>query len=87
MPDTTFTHVPGMKAAAKVVERHAAGLSQDEFLSEYVAKSAPVLIREAVAHWPARTKWRDKDYLKRQSGHHRVFAFPHENLKIGRAHV
>ncbi len=80
MPDVTFAHVPGMKAASQVAERHADGLSQDEFLSEYVANSRPVVIREAVKHWPARTKWRDKDYLKRQSGHHRVFAYPHEYL-------
>jgi hypothetical protein len=82
MPDTTFTHVPAMTAAVQVVECHAGALSEDEFLSEYVAMSRPVVIREAVAHWPARTKWRDKDYLKRRSGHHRVFAYPHEYLNV-----
>jgi hypothetical protein len=82
MPDTIFAHVPAMKAAAPVVERRADSLSEDEFLSEYVAKSRPVVIREAVAHWPARLRWRDKDYLKRRSGHHRVFAYPHENLNV-----
>jgi hypothetical protein len=80
MPDTTLAHVPGMKAAVQLAERSAGSLSQDEFLSDYVANSRPVVIRQAVAHWPGRTKWRDKDYLKRKSGHHPVFAFPHENL-------
>ena len=82
MPDMTFAHVPGMRAASQVAERHSGALSKDEFLSEYVAQSRPVVIREAVAHWPARTKWRDKDYLKRRSGHHRVFAYPHEYLNL-----
>ena len=82
MPDMTFAHVPGMKAAAHVAERRAGALSKDEFLSEYVAKSRPVVIREAVAHWPAGLRWRDKDYLKRRSGRHRVFAYPHENLNV-----
>lgn len=80
MPDFTFAHVPGMKAASQVVERRAEELSEETFLSEYVAHSRPVVIRGAVAHWPARTKWRDKDYLKKRSGHHRVFAYPHEYL-------
>lgn len=80
MPDVTFAHVPGMKTASPVRERHAAELSEETFLSEYVANSCPVVIRGAVMHWPARTKWRDKDYLKRQSGRHRVFAYPHEYL-------
>lgn len=78
MPDVTFAHVPGMKAAAQVVECRADALSEEAFLSEYVANSRPVVIRGAVAHWPAGARWRDKDYLKRRSGHHRVFAYPHE---------
>lgn len=82
MPDTTFAHVPGMRTASPVAERHAGALGKDEFLSEYVAKSRPVIIREAVAHWPARERWRDKDYLKRKSGHHRVFVYPHENRNV-----
>ena len=82
MPDMTFAHLPGMKAASPVVERRAGDLSEDQFLSEYVAMSRPVVIREAVAHWPARSRWRDKDYLKHRSGHHRVFAYPHENLNV-----
>lgn len=69
-----------MRAAVPVEECRAEDLSEETFLSEYVANGRPVLIRGAVAHWPARTKWRDKDYLKRQSGHHRVFAYPHEYL-------
>lgn len=71
-----------MKTASPVAERRAGTLGEAEFLSEYVAKGRPVVIREAVAHWPARTKWRDKDYLKRQSGHHRVFVYPHEYLNV-----
>lgn len=82
MPDATFSHVPPMRTAVPVAERHAGDLSEERFLSDYVAHSRPVLIRGAVAHWPARTKWRDKDYLKQKSGHHRVFAYPHEYLNV-----
>lgn len=82
MPDATFTHVPPMRTAGPVAEIRAEDLSETAFLSDYVAHSRPLLIRGAVAHWPARTKWRDKDYLKRQSGHHRVFAYPHEYLNV-----
>lgn len=80
MPDATFAHVPAMKAAVPVGEVRATDLSEEKFLTDYVAHSRPVVIRGAVAHWPARTKWRDKEYLKRMSGHHRVFAYPHEYL-------
>ncbi len=82
MPDATFAHVPPMRTAVPVAEIRAEDLSETTFLSDYVAHSRPVVIRGAVAHWPARTKWRDKDYLKRQSGQHRVFAYPHEYLNV-----
>jgi hypothetical protein len=79
MPSPTFDHVPGMKRARKLPEVGAAGLTQASFFANFVTQSRPVLIKDAVAHWPARVKWRDPDYLKRQSGHHPIYYYPHEN--------
>jgi hypothetical protein len=78
MPDNTLKHVPGMKAAAAVPVVDAHRLSESEFLADYVSKSRPCMIRGAVRHWSALGKWRDKDYLKRSSGHHSVFLYPFE---------
>ncbi|HWC62225.1 MAG TPA: cupin-like domain-containing protein, partial [Rhizomicrobium sp.] len=79
MSSPIFDHVPGMKRAAPLASVQAAELTRERFFTDYMAQSRPVLIKGAVAHWPARTKWREPDYLKSRSGHHQVYYYPHEN--------
>jgi hypothetical protein len=77
MPDNTLRNVPGMRTASPVPVFAAEQFSEREFLG-YVEKSRPCVIRGAVKHWPALRTWRDKDYLKRRSGHHNVYIYPSE---------
>jgi hypothetical protein len=46
------------------IERRAK-LSLIEFEAEYVARSRPVILTDATAHWPARAKW-NLDYFAQQ---------------------
>lgn len=78
MPDTILKHVPAMATATPVPAVNASALSESSFLADYVAQSRPLVIRGAVAHWPAVTKWRDRDYLKSLCSDD-VFYCPHEN--------
>jgi hypothetical protein len=75
MADRILSHVPGMKTASAIPVLDAATLSVAVFRDDYVANSRPCVIAGAVRHWPAFVRWRDKDYLKRQSGHHGVDLF------------
>lgn len=79
MPDTIFTHVPGMANAAPVPNLDAAILAEHAFKSGYVANGQPCVIRGAVRHWPALGKWQDRAYLKRICGRGDVYFWPHEN--------
>ncbi|KAK1266052.1 hypothetical protein QJS04_geneDACA016332 [Acorus gramineus] len=40
----------------------------ESFLCEYFLTGKPVVIAGSMDHWPARTKWRDVDYLRRVAG-------------------
>jgi hypothetical protein len=73
MPAAILENVPGMKTAAPVAEFLAEELSESVFDSEHVSQSRPCVIRGAIKHWAALENWRDKEYLKRRSGHHDVF--------------
>lgn len=39
------------------------GLSREEFKAKYVAHSRPVILTDAIDHWPARAKW-NLDYFE-----------------------
>ena len=80
MPDAILRHVPGMRSASPVMDVEAGDLSAEIFAAEYVAQSRPCVIRGAIRHWPAMEKWRDPGHLKKRSGHHGVYFFPHENF-------
>jgi quercetin dioxygenase-like cupin family protein len=67
-----------MKTASAVPVLNAERLSEAAFISDYVANSRPCVIRGAVRHWAATEKWRNKEYLKRRSGHHSVYYHPYE---------
>lgn len=43
-------------------------LSLEGFLREYFVSGSPVIITDCMAHWPARTRWNDLDYLRRVAG-------------------
>lgn len=47
----------------------APNLPPAEFYSRFAAHRNPVLIRGAIASWPANTKWRNDTYLKQHCRH------------------
>ncbi|KAI9081805.1 hypothetical protein K1719_036067 [Acacia pycnantha] len=51
----------------KIVEKRSA-LSLERFLEDYYRSGSPVIISDCIAHWPAKTKWNDIDYLKKVAG-------------------
>ncbi|GMY16373.1 lysine-specific demethylase JMJ30 isoform X1 [Fagus crenata] len=59
--------LPIKSLSCKIVVKRPA-LSLEGFLREYFLSGSPVIISECMAHWPARTKWNDLDYLKRVAG-------------------
>lgn len=59
--------LPIKSLSCKIVAKRPA-LSLEGFLREYFLSGSPVIISDCMAHWPARTKWNDLDYLKRVAG-------------------
>ncbi|KAL5277110.1 KDM8 family protein [Megaselia abdita] len=46
--------------------------SIDRFCSQYFLPEKPVLIKNALEHWPALTKWRDINYLYKTAGNRTI---------------
>ncbi|MFT6834026.1 MAG: hypothetical protein ACJA0H_000052 [Francisellaceae bacterium] len=67
----TRMHVPMLDAQT---------LTKKEFWNTYVDNNIPCLIKNAIKHWPASTKWRDLDYLKKKCGHNIVSQYPTVNF-------
>ena len=65
MPDKILSNVPGMRGAHSLPTFEAGELSEEVFRTEYVNNSRPCVIRGAVKHWDALSKWRDKEHLKK----------------------
>lgn len=63
--------LPMKSLSSNIVSKRSA-LSMEEFLCDYFLSGCPVVISECMAHWPARTKWNDMDYLKRIAGYRTV---------------
>ena len=59
--------LPVKSLSLKIVVKRRA-LSLEGFLREYFISGSPVIISDSMAHWPARTKWNDMDYLRRVAG-------------------
>ncbi|GLU19397.1 hypothetical protein SLE2022_356510 [Rubroshorea leprosula] len=59
--------LPVRSLSCKIVVKRSA-LSLEGFLHEYFLLGSPVIITDCMAHWPARTKWNDLDYLTRVAG-------------------
>ena len=55
----------------KIVAKRSA-LSLEDFLRDYFLSGSPVIISDCMAHWPARTKWNNMDYLKMVAGYRTV---------------
>ncbi|KAJ4972314.1 hypothetical protein NE237_005413 [Protea cynaroides] len=58
--------LPIRSLSCKIVEKRSS-LSLEEFLCDYFLAGSPVVISNCM-NWPARTKWKDLDYLKRVAG-------------------
>ncbi len=59
--------LPVKSLSLKIVLKIPA-ISLEGFLREYFISGSPVIISDSMAHWPARTKWNDMDYLRRVAG-------------------
>ncbi|KAL5566581.1 hypothetical protein UlMin_029745 [Ulmus minor] len=63
--------LPEKSLSSKIVGKRS-GLSLEGFLRDYFLTGSPVILRDCMAHWPARTKWNDVEYLKRVAGNRTV---------------
>lgn len=43
-------------------------MSLETFISDHFLRESPVVISGCIDHWPARTKWKDIEYLKGIAG-------------------
>lgn len=69
-------NIPGMKDARAVAVVQADELSEAEFRRTWVDRNVPVLVKGAIAHWPAVQRWSDKQYLKDRVGDNEVNLYP-----------
>lgn len=51
---------------------NAKDLTKEQFYKHYIDNNKPCLIKDAIKHWPACSKWSDFNYLKKLSGHNIV---------------
>ncbi|CAM8913482.1 unnamed protein product [Rhodiola kirilowii] len=63
--------LPRKSLSCKLVTRRSA-LSLEGFLCDYFLSGSPVIISDCMAHWPARKKWGDIEYLRRVAGERTV---------------
>lgn len=59
--------LPVKSFSCKTVVKKSA-LSLEKFLEDYFLSGTPVIVRDCMAHWPAKSKWNDMDYLKKVAG-------------------
>jgi hypothetical protein len=59
--------LPANSLSCKKVERRSC-ISLEEFICNYFLRDTPVIISGTIDHWPARTKWKDIEYLKKIAG-------------------
>ncbi len=58
---------PNYDSAAAIDVIDAYGISRKDFARRYVNMNRPCLIKRAVEHWPAFSKWANPDYLRTAS--------------------
>ncbi|KAF0928036.1 hypothetical protein E2562_037367, partial [Oryza meyeriana var. granulata] len=59
--------LPAKSLSCKKVERRSC-ISLEEFICDFFLRESPVIISGSIDHWPARTKWKDIQYLKKMAG-------------------
>ncbi|XP_055818957.1 lysine-specific demethylase JMJ30 isoform X3 [Solanum dulcamara] len=59
--------LPIKSLSCKIVGKLSA-LSLEAFLRDHYLSGSPVVIRDSMNHWPAKSKWNDVNYLRRVAG-------------------
>lgn len=59
--------LPIKSLSCKIVGKRSA-LSLEAFLRDHYLSGSPVVIRDSMNHWPAKSKWNDVNYLRRVAG-------------------
>ncbi|XP_061361400.1 lysine-specific demethylase JMJ30 [Gastrolobium bilobum] len=59
--------LPVKSLSSEIVVKRSA-LSLEKFLIDHYLCGSPVIISDCMAHWPAKTKWNNIDYLLRVAG-------------------
>ncbi|KAE9593292.1 putative [histone H3]-lysine-36 demethylase [Lupinus albus] len=62
-----FQLLPVKSLTSKIVVKRSA-LSLEGFLKDHFLSCCPVIISDCMAHWPAKMKWNNIDYLQRVAG-------------------
>lgn len=78
--DRFFSIIPGFKDAASVAVLRAESLTQKDFLENWVALNKPCLVKGAVKHWPAVTRWKDRQYWIDNCDNFKINVYPHNNF-------
>lgn len=79
MSRKVINDVAWMSAATEVESISADELTELRFVRDYVNENRPLIIRNAVAHWPAMRKWQDKNYLMGICPGQKAYFYPHAN--------
>lgn len=74
-----FTIIPHIETALAVPVLEADTLPEEVFKKDWVAQNKACLIKNAVKHWPAVQKWKDKDYWISVCEDFKVAVYPHMN--------
>jgi hypothetical protein len=76
--------LPTKSLSCKEIARRSC-LSLEEFICDYFLRETPVIISGCIDHWPAMTKWKDIQYLKKIAGDRtvpvEVNASPHSRCR------
>ncbi|XP_019155364.1 PREDICTED: lysine-specific demethylase JMJ30-like [Ipomoea nil] len=59
--------LPVKSLSSKIVGKKSA-LSFENFLQDHLLSGSPVVIRDSMDHWPAKSKWNDLNYLRSIAG-------------------
>ena len=57
----------------------ADSLTQEIFINDYVRTNTPCLIKNAIKHWPAIEKWKEKQYLVNAAGNYELDVYSIRN--------
>lgn len=75
-----FAIIPDFEYVALAPTLHASSLTNDKFVNEWVNTNRACLIKGAVKHWPAITKWKNKSYWQSHCADFEVDAFLSQNF-------